>query len=419
MKRLVLLFGALALASAFHPRAQAQATTTQAIQNPLQVRRNGELVKNAQEVYGTLEDCDGNVTFEFAMDFAAPVPVWEAWLGVGSTNCETVSSRMVSGTAVANPVCKLLGSDTDATARPRITVKAVDMFSQEWGATECDEVSRQLYTVYLLPLNQETALGSNTASQVSPVGGYSTRTATFTLFTNPPNPPTNVKGRTGEARVGVTFDVIAGAQAKTRYRAYFDWGKGGPGECGTGVLEGRATDGDPDGDEEDVDGGADMDAGMDTDAEADSDAEADGGVADAAADSAVAADTGVNDAAASSEDGVRPPPSGTRYVEAVTVTSGEAFLGNLESRGVAIGDKVAVSVVTVDPANNESNLTTPICVERTETASFMDNCNEDPACRDGFTTCSLSSGQRAGSLLGLGSLIALAGALVLRRRRHV
>jgi hypothetical protein len=410
MKRLALLLGTLALASAFHSRAQAQAST-QAIQPPLEVRRDGEQVQNAQEVYGTLEDCDNNAEFEFGMDFAAPVPIWEAWLGVGSVNCASVMSRTTSSASATNPVCKLLATNSDATARPRVSVRARDMFSKDWGAKLCDEASKQLYTVYLLPLNQETSLGSNTASEVISIGAYSTRTATFTLYTKPPNRPNNVKGISGESRIGVKFDVITGAQPRTQYRAYFDWGTGGSGECGSGILDGDGSDS-----ETDVDAGTAMDAGATADAEAGIDA---GAEPDAQADTDAEPEPEAAAEEPSDDEGVRPPPDDTPNMQTVTVTGGEAYLEDLDRRGIGLNEWVAVSVVTVDPAENESALTTPICVQRVETVSFSDNCKEDPECKDGFTTCSMSPGEQRGGLIGLGSLLALAAGLVLRRRRHV
>lgn len=412
MKRLALLLGTLALAAAFHSRAQAQA-----IQNPLIVKRGdpGEQIPTAQVIYGTVEDCEDNVRFEFGMDFATTVPIWEAWVGVGSTNCADVNSRKKADATAQNPICKLLGTDREASAKPRIEVNARDMFSKDWNSRTCDEVRNQAYTVYLIPLEQETNLSANSASQAMQVGAYSTLKAIFTLYTLPPDPPDGLKGITGEERIGVKFNVIEGAQAKTRYRAYFDWGTDGPGECGSGVLEGESAGvAEPDAE-------ADMDAGAETDAETEVDAEADAEAAtDAAADAGVDAEADVDAGRnVASGRGTRPPDEGTPKVQSVTVTAGEAYLGDLTAKGIDIGDSVAVSVVTLDAAENESDLAKPICVQRVETSSFVDNCKDDPECKNGFSTCSLSPGQRSGGLLGLGALFALGAALVLRRRRHV
>jgi hypothetical protein len=326
-----------------------------------------------------------------------------------------VANRKRASATAQNPICKLVGTDREASARPRITnVKASALFSKNWGADECDEVRGQAYTVFLLPLEQETNLSADTASPVYQVGAFSTLKATFTLYTLPPTAPGGLKPVTGEARIGVKFNVIEGAQAKTRYRAYFDWGSGGNGECGSGALEGDAgTAAEPDAAAE-MDAGAEPDAEADVDAEADTDAETDAG-STTGTDAEVDAESETE----SSGSGVRPPDEGTPGVASETVTSGEAYLGDLDALGIQVGDSVAVSVVTLDAADNESDLATPICVQRVETSSFLDNCKQDPECKDGFTTCSLSPGQRSGGLLGLGSLFALAAALVLRRRRHV
>jgi MYXO-CTERM domain-containing protein len=422
MKRLALLLGTLALTSVLDSRAQAQAVPqSTAIQNPLQVSRqegNGEKeqVDPAQYVYGTVKDCepDRMVKYEFGADFAAPVNIWEAWLGVGNTNCADVMNRQRASTTSETSVCKYLGVDKDATAKPRITIDAIQMFSRDRNATECDEQRNQTYTIYLLPLTQETNIEANMASEVQTIGLISTLKAVFTLYTLPPKPPTNVRGVTGEESIGVKFDVIEGAQAKTRYRAYFDWGTGGEGACGSGVLDdadaGVVATAQVDGGAADAGADAAMDAALDVDAATDTNA----GAGDAAS-----GDAEVAELSEPLRNKARPPDPGTPKVQSETVRSGEASLGDLDAKDIQIGDSVAVSVVTLDAADNESDLSPPICVKRIETSSFLDNCRDDPDCKGSFNTCSASPAQRTGGLMGLASLLALATALTLRRRRHV
>ncbi|HTU63520.1 MAG TPA: hypothetical protein VMF89_33890, partial [Polyangiales bacterium] len=103
-------------------------------------------------------------------------------------------------------------------------------------------------------------------------------------------------------------------------------------------------------------------------------------------------------------------------IASVTSTSTTINLKDLDAKDIPLDSLVAVSVVTVDPAGNESLLSAPICVKREETYGFSDRCNADPDCK--LDSCALRPGARASGSLGGASLLALALALVLRRR-HV
>jgi MYXO-CTERM domain-containing protein len=409
MKRLgLLLLGSLALAFFLPAGAHAQSG---AIQPPLVVKRDGKQLNNDPAIYGTKEDCDNNVDFEFSLTYSSTVPIVEAWMGVGGTDCSKVENRTKASTTATAPACKLLGTDRKATTTPHVTAPAVQVFSKAQGASNpmCDEARNQLYTVYVIPLDQETNIDANMAYPAKTVGTISTRTVTFTLFTLALDPPTDVSGLSGESQIGIKFKPIQGAQAKTRYKAYFDWG-----------FPGGSTDS--------QDAGADEDASADVDAGVDAAVDEDAGVDDAGtnADANTGASGGSGADAASEPPScgsgiVRtgaPPPRDNPDVEGVTGNSSPIYLKDLESRGVGYGEKVAVAVVTIDAAGNESDLSEAVCVERVETASFLDNCKRDPDCKDGFNTCSLSPGARAGGLAGL-LLLGLGAVFAVRRRSRV
>ena len=74
-------------------------------------------------------------------------------------------------------------------------------------------------------------------------------------------------------------------------------------------------------------------------------------------------------------------------------------------------------VVSVDEAGNRSGASEVVCIERRETTSFWDACEQEDDCVKGFDSCSLGLGSRKS---WSGVALALVGlALLLRRRRTV
>jgi hypothetical protein len=405
MKRFVYSFlGALLVLVPVPAWAQSGTTgttgttaTTQAIQPGLVVKRAGTQLKNEPVIYVTRANCFDNVEYEFSVKYVAAVPVTEVWVGVGGEDCSSRASRertQISSTSV----CRLVGR-ANSSLNPTIKVRALDLFSSDaddvddgestddadagsdagspldagadtdaaedagafadvvveevggTGATSCDAATNLQYKVFFIPLPQPTNTSANRAYDPLPVMGYgySTLIATFTLFTEIPDAPAGVSNRDGEAEIGVSFTPLAGALAKTTYKAYFDWGTGGEGDCGSGALI----------------------------------------------------------------EGQQPPPEDATV--AAVSASRTGTLKNLDDKGIPLDSYVAATVVTVDPAGNESNVGEVVCVKREETINFVDRCRTDSDCK--LESCSVQFPSRRAGGLGLLALVAAAVGLFVRRRQ--
>lgn len=407
MRRFVYSFlGALAVLAPASAWAQIGGTggttaTTTAIQPGLVVKRDGKQLKNEPYIFVTRDDCFTNLEYEFNARFSAAVPVVEVWVGVGGEDCSSRASRertQISSTSV----CRLVGRATNS-LNPVVPVNALNLFSSDSenvddgettddtdagggttsdagseldagaetdaaedasalpvvdagpvpgsGATSCDAVTNQAYKVFFIPLPQPTNIDANRAYDPLPATGYgySTLVATFTLYTEIPDPPGSLRNGDGESELTVGYRPVAGAPPRTTYRAYFDWGTG-EGECGSGAL---------------VVG--------------------------------------------------QQPPSEDATVGAVTATGGKATLKNLDDKGIPLDTYVAATVVTVDPAGNESNIADVVCVKREETINFLDRCKVEDDCK--LNSCSVRFPGRPAGWLGLLALVATAIGLLARRRQ--
>lgn len=392
-----LVAAALALAYLAPAAVVAQTTTTNPITSPLEVEYDGDRLNGLMVLYVTAQQCQENNTakYKFSAKYTSPVSVFEAWVGKSGTDCSKPENRQKTNNGASAAVCRRVYLAQESTTQLAFEIEPRDLFwtndttstssASDAGAedasagdasaedataadastadaatedsgtststgTGCDLVSNQVYTVWILPLNTATSEGGNTAYPV--VTSAPVLKADFTLFTKRPNPPGGLKAGDGENQVSVTFKIIEGAPQKTAYRAYFDWGTGGDGECGSGAL---------------------------------------------------------------AEGEISPAKSST--ITSVNINAGKAELGNLEARGIDIDDKIAISVVTVDPAGSESYLAEPVCAQRVLTDDFLTVCQRDPKCKNGFDSCSLRPGTRDGSMWLLGSVFAgLALAFVIRRR---
>ncbi len=406
MRRFVYSFLVAAALAPFSASAQTGATgttgtTTVSIQAGLVVKRAGQQLRNDPLLYVTRANCIDNVEYEFTVKYSAAVPVTEVWVGVGGEDCSSRASRertQISSTSV----CRLVGR-ANSSLNPTIRVTALELFSAGAGevgdgettddadagnatdtdagalldasadndaaaedattadvvvepvggsgAAGCDEVTNLQYKVFFIPLPQPTNTDANRAYDPLPAlgYGYSTLVATFTLFTELPDPPSGLSNRDGESQIGVRFRQVSNALQRTTYKAYFDWGSGGE-ECGSGAL--------------------------------------------------------VPDQPAPSEDGT---------IAAVSVSSNEATLRNLDDKGIPIDSYVAASVVTVDQAGNESNIGEVICVRREETINFIDRCKVDDDCK--LDSCSVQFPGRHTGWMGLLTLVAAALGLLVRRRQ--
>lgn len=333
------------------------------------VKRDGKTIKNEPVVYGTVNDCEENVEFTFEVDqYGGIASVVEAWLGVGE-DCTQEGSRKRS-TNNPFPACKLLGSDTRGTNHPIIKVKALDLFTKNWtdNPKQCDPVRATQQTpwvVHLLPLDTASSFANGSTGTVTNTSTIMPLKASFVPYTVRPEAPTGLEASSGESEIGVSFDKLDGQPARTEYRAYFD--------IGTGGGEGSDEDGSP----------ADCGSGLLVPKKA--------------------------------------PPS-TRANNIVTKdTSGSsARISGLDGLGIQVGEQVATTAVTIDPAGNASLISEVICVERIQTDGFWDQCERDPDCRNDFESCSVSGfGPARFSYLAWALVLAVLALVTRRSGRNV
>jgi hypothetical protein len=243
-----------------------------------------------------------------------------------------------------------------------------------------------------------------------------------------------LNGVSGENRLEVSFKAPSSSVALTKYRAYFDTTAGGgavtPTDAGSGTADAEATDA---GVSDGGDAGASDGGVTGTSDGGDAGAEADAGVADAGV-----ADAGTNDAGTSADAGTDAGSTGDAGTGTTTAACGSGILigGNVapvnaagvirtgasESKtvtltdlsNVAIDQTVAVAVVAIDPAGNESKLSVPTCVTRKETFGFRDTCRAADEGDCGLESCNLHPTNK-GSALSM-ALLALALTALIRRR---
>jgi hypothetical protein len=429
------LLALLAFSTAYAPGVSAQTTGTgttttqsanQAIDANLVVRRGTDLVDNGTLVFANINDCGGEdskgtaTRFEFSATYTANVPVVELWLGVGSSeNCATASNRLrPANNGTLPPVCTFLGTDTSNTRNPKITIPGNQLFNQTSGMANpadtpidltksvCDKTNGgQTYTVYFIPLQTQTT--NVNGSEPITVGALSTLRAVFTPYTQRPAAPSGLSGQSGESEIGVTFKAPSSSMTLTKYKAYFDI------SGGSGVAPAP------------LDGGLGLDAsvgisdgGLPGETPVDDDrldASVDAGSIDAGA-----VETADEPSAAACGEGylvggqlapLNPPVS---KVVSVSPSKAVTSIKLTQVDEIKVGANVAVSVVSIDPAGNESLLSPPICVEKVNTTGFLDACEQTGNCRDELGSCSLSPKQ-SGSALFL-SMFSLALAALLRRR---
>lgn len=405
------LAGALVLA-AWTSIAAAQT----AIPSGLQVKRNGVVVAPNPIVYATSADCDGSVTFTFTPTlYSIASPVVEAWLAVGEgKDCTVPANRTHQNTSSAETVCKFLARDTSSSLKPTLSVDGRRLFdgdpptdTTDNDQYQCDEVrGNPKYHVYIIPL--DTATTAVTASAAKSLGTVTTLIATFTPYTILPDAPTNLKAINAESEIGVTYDRPSTSNTYSRYRAYFDYGGSATVDDAGGATDGEdaATNTD-----EDAGAGAGMDAGIDGGADSEADAASDVGT-DAGSTTACASTTLTCGSGLLLGCGT-PPPAKTPSLKISSKVAGKsASITDLAD--IPIGASVAVAVTSIDAAGNESKLSTPVCVQRVKTISYLDACQEAGGdC--GLESCGLRVGRRGSALAAAG--LALAIAALWRRRR--
>lgn len=333
----------------------------------------GENVPSSNPLFINRNQCRNDkwrfsVTLTSAGNAGMQIPVLEMWVG-NNIDC-TQSSNRSSLNNNKSP-CWLVDTKTAVTINAATTfeVDGNAIFDvPDDGVDGCAEQSPLTFNVAFVPLNQNTRPGTEAPAPLSDVNALE---AKFTLYGAVPPSPTNVRGNGGERSLGAKWDGV-NAGPNTAYQIYMDVGKGG----------GPASDAET----------GDSDAG-----------------------------TGNVSCGSGKLVAGRPPPTvdnKTVFVSDIRKTT-DGSIGGLDDKGVAIGDTVAIAVVTRDAAHNLSNLSEVVCVRRDDTSGFWEQCEADPACRNGFDECSAAPWRDARGPLSALVLGAATVALVRRRRRNV
>lgn len=351
-------------------------TTNPAVTAPLEARYAGESLNGKARLIIPVQQCEqtSGGTLTFSAKYNTQIPVLEGWIGKGSTDCSSQESRTRASSSSLSAACRRVFLLEESTTQLAFEIHPHDLFwthdpsASHWPETTedtasgdpgssstspgpgCDRVTNQVYTLYFLALNQATDLRGNTSYAV--LTHVNVLKAAFTLYTKRPDAPTALVGADGRNALTFTFATVPGAFPATRYRAYFDWGTGAD-ECGSGALQ----------------------AGQSAPADSESVTSVDAQIGE------------------------------TRL--------GEATLRRLGSKGIEIGDSVAASVVTIDPAGSESLLAAPICVTRRVAGSDPGVQAPEP---DDSLLCSLRPGARENDAWGGGLLLVAALTFVTRRR---
>lgn len=112
-----------------------------------------------------------------------------------------------------------------------------------------------------------------------------------------------------------------------------------------------------------------------------------------------------------------PPPSSTPLTFSGLAVRSATLDG--EALGIAVGEYAAVAVTIVDRANNESDLSNVVCVQRVEVRGFWDAyCAERGLERDACTTQYGCAAGRSGARGSLAAIVLLLGAIALVSRRR-
>jgi MYXO-CTERM domain-containing protein len=312
-------------------------------------------VEHGTTVYASKQyDCQPGSLFKFTTTYSTPIPVVEAWLGVGSdVDCSVPANRMVSSVASELTKCMRLGSQPGAT-KFSLEVSGPRTFDSEQTESDpeftCDSNVQGgvLYTVWILALPKPT-----TAVDAPPTIAGNTNAvlkASFTPYLVEPKPPVDVAPINAESRLGIEFDQAEDAKPLWQYKAWFDFGSGGA-ECGSGILD----------------------------------------------------------------DPTSKPSTGLANIRGTKASSNkDAYVSVGDD--VPFDSFVRAVAVAIDPAGNESLLSEGVCVKRVQTTSFLDACDIDPDCTGSLDSCSVSPGRTASGVFGLSLFVLALGALLQRRR---
>ncbi len=373
MRPALFLVALAVLAGSSASRAEAQA-----ISSSLTVSIDGKKLKNGSNVYINRKQCNEGTWKLDLIGYSVTVPYLELWSANNqTTNCGDATNR-TSGVNGTQTIC--WGPHRTANqvnGKVSFELKGSELFSRDGGV--CDAVKGTKFKIQFVTLDSYTQGGTATVSASN--NNPNQVSAIFTLYTAVPDPPTNIKPRSGGRTLGVSWDKINN-DPLTQYRAFFDHDPnapvvdpsadaGVPTVCGTGAFfaSGRADDG-----------------------------------------------------------GVGPLTGDDLNLDASTLSLSDRSKGSnisitdLDSKGIAINTYTQVAVAAIDGAGNVGALSTPVCVLRADTVGYLDTCkNPDggPGNNCGeLDTCSLSP-RNTGSAFWLSACTLALSAWARRRRRNV
>lgn len=365
MPRLVLALASWALLTPLTTGAQTTgapttgAQTTTDIPVGMTLTKNGKTVANAA-VRINIADCEGGAELQFELTTSllgsTSISVVEVWVGSGAdAQCALSANRTTNLNPAPN--CWPVGIQRGVTSAVDFKIAVEKLFDRD--GKKCPASGGNAYSVYFVPLASETSQKPSAPPEALVVPGSPIK-AVLRLYNERPAAPTNPSPSSGESTVGLSWKGISNSMVGTKYRVYYEVSGGDGGDAGQACGSGALVAGAP------------------------------------------------------------PPSANSEAVESGSVVRGSIVSGKsdrldgLDRLGVAIGDEVAAAVATVDIADNESELSEIVCIERVETEGFYERYQKQGG--TGLDTCSAHAQGRT-PWTSLGALSVLALALGARRKR--
>ncbi|HEX5661342.1 MAG TPA: hypothetical protein VFX59_29335 [Polyangiales bacterium] len=384
MRPALLLVALTMLAWSYAPANRAMA---QAINSNAKIYvGTGKALENGSNVYINSAQCnDEQWRFEL-QGYSTLVPFLELWVTNNSaTDCTQQANR--SSANNTQPVCwqvPIGGSRevpylNSVRTKLTITVPGRWIFNNDRDLdNDCDPgIAGTPYKLQFVTLASPTQ--GNTATVTESNRNANQISALLTLYSKIPVAPANARARSGETTIGIRYDKIDN-DPLTRYRAVFDHALGAPAIPRL------------------MDGGFDLDGGS------------------------VTCGTGAFDQRPDGDAGTR-SPTGSEVIPDNAIlfqsdrTNGESVsIGDLDRKGIALNSFTQVSVYAIDGAGNAGYLSTPVCVQRQETLSYLDTCRDAGTDCGELDSCSLSP-RNTGSAFWLSACTLALSAWARRRRR--
>lgn len=360
MRRFVYSFLAAAALALAPGAASAQATqqTALAFSQNLEVRVDGEKLDNEMFVYIGSSRCTKETMFEFkATGYNANPAInnLEFWASAG-TGTDCSQAANRTKTSTTTSPCWFIETVRSVSTTATLTASATDIFKSNADDTSEECPEVSGNSFTVYLVPLDSETQSNPNMPPAPLN-VPVRKATFSLNVATPEAPSKIKGSTGESELRVSWTKPSDFKNRSKFYAIFDLGLSTEdSECAETVLK---------------------------------------------------------------KDDPPLADDGETIVRSSSTTGTKALLKGLDAKGVAIDQYVAATVIHRDQAGNDSNQSEVVCLRRVDVVTPLEECDEDPDCKDDFDSCSLrpGGGQRRGALAAL-SLLGLALALF-ARRRHV